>query len=333
MRNSSDNHLESAGQSQQSALVGIMLPAIAHSTTQTVDAEAVLHAAKIADVSDLDVAYVGDHLLHPLPILEAIVTLSAVAAVTHRIHLGTCVLLIALRNPLWLAKQLGSLEQFAPGRLRIGLGNGGEYPAEFRAAGIALNERGQHLEATLAQLRSLGDSLAVEFAAPLTSIAPENEPTPVALSPSLSTQVPILFAGWKHIALERAARLGDGWIGYLLSAESFQRRHDYLWQCCSNLGKQFFSTGMLLPIFPDKHALGAQRRAAEAWANITRSGATFPERLFLAGPADVIESQLWRYWQAGCREFVFSPVGQGAQFFDQLEFICAEILPRLRRFR
>src|SRR5215472_220504 len=155
-------------------------------------------AARRAEAAGFDGVYVGDHLLHPHPLLESVVTLAAVAASTGRISLGPCVMLLALRHPVVLAKQLGTLSAFAPGRLRVGVGVGGEYPAEFEAAGVPLPERGRRMESALRQVRSL---LTDGTGHPGVTIGPG------------APEVPFLLAGWKEVSLRRAAAHGDGWIG------------------------------------------------------------------------------------------------------------------------
>src|SRR5215469_10711429 len=149
-------------------------------TGQTEPGRAV-EAARRAEAAGFDGVYVGDHLLHPHPLLESVVTLAAVAASTDRISLGPCVMLLALRHPVVLAKQLGTLSAFAPGRLRVGVGVGGEYPAEFEAAGVPLPERGRRMESALRQVRSL-----------LTDGARHPE---VTIAPG-AADVPFLLAGW-----------------------------------------------------------------------------------------------------------------------------------------
>lgn len=304
--------------------IGLMLPAIANTDTNLVDPPRVLAAARLAEQAGFDGVYVGDHLLHPRGLLEAVVTLSAVAATTNRISIGTCVMLVALRDPLWLAKQLGTLAAFAPGRLRIGIGLGGEYPAEFAAAGVPLVERGRRAEEALAEVRDL--------LAGRTKPLPAADGMIVGIDPLPLTEVPILLAGWKEVALRRAARIGDGWIGYLLSPDSFTRRRDQLLRYRAKHGGKPFITGMLLPVHPDE-ATNAHAKAGEAWKRLTGANATFPERLFVAGGADSIVEQLHTYWERGCTEMVLSLVDMGEPFAKQLEMLCNQVLPRVRTFK
>ena len=127
-----------------------------------------------------------------------------------------CVLLVALRPTVVLAKELATLAAFAPGRLRIGVGVGGEYPPEFAIAGVPLAQRGDRTETAVEQLRSL---LAGR---PTTVVGVDGVEIEVTIAPAAPGEVPVLFAGWNEVALRRAARLGDGWIGYLLAPDSFR---------------------------------------------------------------------------------------------------------------
>ena len=278
----------------------------------------VIEAARRAEAAGFDGVYVGDHLLHPRPLLESVVTLAAVAASTDRISLGPCVMLLALRHPVVLAKQLGTLSAFAPGRLRVGVGVGGEYPAEFEAAGVPLPERGRRMESALRQVRSL-----------LTDGARHPE---VTIAPG-APDVPFLLAGWKEVSLRRAATYGDGWIGYLLGLDSFARRRAFVRRCREELGRAAdpFITGMLLPVHIDRSPR-ARVTAAQAWARLTSAGAPLPERLFVAGRPDDILEHLHRYWEAGCTEFVLGPAEQGEGYLDQVEQLGREVLPELKAF-
>jgi alkanesulfonate monooxygenase SsuD/methylene tetrahydromethanopterin reductase-like flavin-dependent oxidoreductase (luciferase family) len=295
-----------------------MLPAIANTDEDRADPQRLLRVARLAEQAGFDGVYVGDHLLHPNPLLESLVTLGAVAATTERISLGTCVMLMGLRDPPWLAKQLGTLAAFAPGRVRIGVGVGGEYAPEFEAAGVPLSDRGRRMEEVLTRVRGL-----------LSGEAPVADPQGMGLRPLPAEPIPFLLAGWKEVALARAARLADGWIGYLLAPDSFARRRQFLLE--QGAGDAFVN-GMLLPIHPDAQADGARARAAQAWARITRNDAVFPEKLFVAGPPAAIAEQLHAYWALGCGEMVLSLAEQGAGYEAQIALLAEQVLPGVWEF-
>src|SRR5262245_37310699 len=105
--------------------VGLMLPTAGDRTTGEVDVGRLLDGARLAEAAGFDGVSVGDHLVHPRPFLDSVVALTAVAAVTSRVSIGTCVMLVALRPAPLLARQLATLDALAPGRLRVGVGVGG----------------------------------------------------------------------------------------------------------------------------------------------------------------------------------------------------------------
>jgi alkanesulfonate monooxygenase SsuD/methylene tetrahydromethanopterin reductase-like flavin-dependent oxidoreductase (luciferase family) len=308
-----------------------MLPTSASTDDGRVDAGRVIEAARRAESSGFDGVYVGDHLLHPRPLLESVVTLAAVAASTQRVALGPCVMLVALRHPLVLAKQLATLACFAPGRLRVGVGIGGEYPAEFDAVGVPLSGRGRRMEESLGQVRALLAGRPVPS-------GPDGCDHGTVIAPAADGDVPFLLAGHKDASLRRAARCGDGWIGYLLSPDGFARRRSVLLTHRAQIGAPTgtFTTGMLLPVLPAPRVgdggVGARTRAAALWGTITANDAAFPERLFVAGPPDEIVDQLRVYWEAGCTEMVLAIADQGAGYLDALDTLAGEVLPRVRSF-
>jgi alkanesulfonate monooxygenase SsuD/methylene tetrahydromethanopterin reductase-like flavin-dependent oxidoreductase (luciferase family) len=303
--------------------VGLMLATVADTDTGLIAPDRVVTAARRAEAAGFDGVYLGDHLLHPHPMLESIVTLAVVAAVTERIAFGPCVLLFGLRHPVILAKQLGTLAAFAPGRLRVGVGVGGEYPAEFEAVDVPVAERGKRMESVLREVRSLLTE-GLNFGG--TAFGD------VTIAPG-APSVPFLLAGWKEVSLRRAAAYGDGWIGYLLAPDSFRRRRDFLLTCRAELGRgdEPFTTGMLVPVHVDR-SRDPSAAAAAAWGKLTNAPSKLPERLFAAGsPAQIVE-QLHRYWEAGCTEFMLGPADQGGGYLDQVELIASDVLPRVREF-
>lgn len=302
--------------------VGLMLPTAADTDADRLDPRRVLDAAARAEEAGFDGVYVGDHLVHPRPLLESVVTMTAVAARTSRLSVGTCVMLVALRDPLLLANQLATLARFAPGRLRLGAGVGGEYPAEFAAAGVPLAGRGRRMEQHLVELRRHLDAWDREDRPAV--------PAPPAPAP------PILLGGHSETAIRRAARLGDGWVGYLLSTDSFARRAALLDRARAELGlgPSPLGAGMLLPVHLDDqdHRGAGRARAAQAWGKLTNTGSSIPDHLYLAGtPAEVVDA-LHGYWEAGCREIILAPADQGRAYTGQLDTLAGQILPELRAF-
>ncbi len=88
------------------------------------------------------------------PILDPLVHLAYVAAVTERLELGTGIIILPQRNPLVLAKQVASLDVLSGGRLLLGVGAGYLEP-EMTAVGVPMSERGGRTDEYLDAMRAL----------------------------------------------------------------------------------------------------------------------------------------------------------------------------------
>src|SRR6516165_8019241 len=86
-----------------------------------------------------DSLWVWDHVLLGVepnfPIIDSLTLLTAIAARTSRIKLGTGILVLPLRNPVVLAKQLACMDLLSDGRLLMGMASGW-YRREFNAIGV-----------------------------------------------------------------------------------------------------------------------------------------------------------------------------------------------------
>jgi alkanesulfonate monooxygenase SsuD/methylene tetrahydromethanopterin reductase-like flavin-dependent oxidoreductase (luciferase family) len=304
--------------------VGLLLPTSA-AVGLTVDPGRVVAAAQRAEESGFDGVYTGDHIVHPRPLLESVVTLSVAIARTRSITLGPCVMLISLRQVAVLAKQLATLDTFAGGRLRLGIGVGGEYPGEWEACGVPMAERGRRTDEAIAQLRLLlGGEPATDGA--------YSHRGGVVISPPAAHRVPMLLAGRRPTALRRAAHVGDGWIGYLHSSTAFSRAPSWLLAERRRAGlTAAFTTGMLIPVQVDDEDDGARERAAAGWSEITANGSTFSPQHMVAGRPETMVDQLAAFVERGCDELVLGPVRHGSGFEQQLERLARDVLPMLHQ--
>jgi alkanesulfonate monooxygenase SsuD/methylene tetrahydromethanopterin reductase-like flavin-dependent oxidoreductase (luciferase family) len=153
----------------------------------------------------------GDgHLSQQLPFL------AAVAARTAGIRLGTGVLLLPLHRPRDVAEQAGVVDLVADGRLLLGLGSG-YAQHEFDAYGVERSARARRMEAGVAYLRrAFSDGLAAD--------GPDGGDLPVGPMPAQQGGPPLLLGGMAPKALERVARIADGW--FCLAHYRYQRAAD-----------------------------------------------------------------------------------------------------------
>jgi probable F420-dependent oxidoreductase len=190
---------------------GIHLPQIGeHVTTEMVG-----QAARDAEDLGFDSIWVNDHLAvpadapYPPPtILEPMITLTWAAACTTRIVLGTSVLLLPLRHPVHVAKELASLDILSNGRLIVGAGVGW-VEGEFAALGIPFTERGARMDESIKLIRACWQEDPMVTEAELISAETKN----IRALPQPKREIPIWIGGNSKAALTRAKKMGNGWHG------------------------------------------------------------------------------------------------------------------------
>jgi len=250
-----------------------------------------VEAARLAEDSGFDAVWVGDHLHVPSPVYDSTVALAAVAATTTRVKLGFGVMLLGLRHPAWVAKQLTTIDALAPGRLLLGVGVGGEFPAEFEALGLNVRQRGRLLDQALAELP---DWL-------------QGRSTP-PLSPTISALPPIWVGGRSDAAMQRAARIGDGWLSTWMSTERIKEQGDALAELAAAQGRPRPAVGLALSVHVDAN----EGRAREQAEDFTQAmyGMPFEKvaRYTPVGSAERVAERIAAYADACVDEFVLTPL-------------------------
>ncbi|MEV0275028.1 LLM class flavin-dependent oxidoreductase [Streptomyces sp. NPDC050610] len=247
----------------------------------------VAEAARAAEEAGFDSVWVGDHLTDGRPIVESTVALSAAAAVTGRVRLGFGVLQLALRQPAWAAKQIGSLQYLSRGRLVLGVGVGGAAPEEWAAAGVPMTERGARTDRALAALPGL--------------LAGTGEPR---LAPAVEMP-PVWVGGGSEAALRRACRHGDGWLAAAAPPHELADTAGRLGTYAREAGRPVPRTGCVV--------IAAAGGSAEGLAGfLTARLGLDPERAAataVAGGPDELAERLARYPEAGVEQLVLVPFG------------------------
>jgi probable F420-dependent oxidoreductase len=139
-------------------------------------------------------------------LLEPMVTLSYLAACTSTVRLGTAMLLLPQRNPVYTAKEVSSLDWLSGGRVDLGIGVGW-LKEEFDALNVPWPRRGARTDEYIEVLRTLWCDDPSSFTGE-TYTLPECEMFP---KPIQQPHPPIHIGGETDAALRRVARVGQGW--------------------------------------------------------------------------------------------------------------------------
>jgi alkanesulfonate monooxygenase SsuD/methylene tetrahydromethanopterin reductase-like flavin-dependent oxidoreductase (luciferase family) len=226
---------------------------------------------------------------------EPLTTLAAAAAVTERIGLMTAILISPLHaNTALLTKQVATVDRLSEHRLKLGLAVGAR-PDDFEVSGVPLTGRGARLEAQLGEMARLwrGDA---EHPGLGTGPAPGSPDGP-----------PIILGGHTPAALDRAARIAQGWIAGGAGPEAFghgARAFTERW-------RQHGRPGEPRRLSLAYYALGADaERIAERYIrDYYASAGPFAEMAFrqAAVSEDGVRGLIKRFESAECDELIFVP--------------------------
>jgi probable F420-dependent oxidoreductase len=220
--------------------------------------ETIIYTAEGAEKAGFESLWVVEHLVLSDPripqspmeptdrILDPLITLAFIAAHTKTIRLGTGVIVLPLRNPLILAKQLASIDVLSSGRLIFGFGIG-YVEAEFNALGVPFDHRGSRADEYLLAMRSIWDENKPEYHGKFISFEHiQSNPRP--------TQRPypeIIVGGKTPAAYRRAIMYANGYYGYGLSVEETAERVKGLRQAAEHYPRPESLGNLEVTITPD----------------------------------------------------------------------------------
>jgi len=142
-----------------------------------------------------------------VPIPDPLLPLAYAAAVTKRIRLATGVVILPQRHPLYVAKEMATLDLLSGGRTILGIGSGW-LKEEFEALGLDFHARGSRTDEAIKSLRALWRDNPSNFHGKHFDFGP-------VLSfpkPAQTNGIPIHIGGHSPAAARRAGRLGDGFF-------------------------------------------------------------------------------------------------------------------------
>ncbi len=257
---------------------------------------------------------------------KSLTLLTAIAARTKKIKLGTGILVLPMRNPVILAKQLGSMDLLSEGRLIMGLASGW-YKREFDAVGVPFDKRGKLMDENLDILKRFwtedmvkGEWMFHKIPAGVMFPKPVQKPHP-----------PLLIGGYVDRVLKRAAVTGDGWLTYFYRPESFAKSWAKIRDFAKEAGKDpdKLLNASQLPIRIGKSRAAVESEMMEwlgkewdyaSWSESTKDSA-------ILGTVDECVAQLKEHLAVGTQKLIFVPYRYE---MEQIEIIAREIIPRLK---
>lgn len=277
-------------------------------------ADAVSKIAQRAETLGYDSVWTVERLLWPLKpqtpypaspdgtlpeqykhVLDPLDTLTFAAAVTKKVALGTSVLDIPYYNPVVLARRLTTIDILSNGRLRVGLGLGWSKD-EMEASGAAVGQRGAMADEFLQVLKAIWATDPVEFQGKFYGV-PKSY---ISQKPVQKPHPPIYLAAFAPPALNRLARMADGWNPVGIPAAGMAQMFDGIKQTAKQAGRDPASLALIV----------------RANLEITQKPMG-KDRFIFSGTAEQVKEDVAAVREIGAHELFFDPTFMpGAQSLE-----------------
>jgi probable F420-dependent oxidoreductase len=317
---------------------GLILPSFSFADLNYAKAARLRGFAVRAETLGYEALWVVEHLLTARGLygtawLSPLETVSFAAGCTSRIKLATGILIAALRNPVFVAKDIASLQYLSGGRFELGIGVGWD-AHEYEVAGVPLRQRGGRTDEILEIFERLWTG------EPVTHHGRYYQFDDVVIDPPLPQKPFLWVAGGSKIktdlspdpevmastVLERICRRADGWLARAAgSTESviadwaqIQQRLDAIGRPRDSVAFGHVNFMHIVPTDDEAAALRVQRPLIERIMGTHRSFETLRTCYLLGTPAQ-IRARLKEMRDAGLEYAALSPLDYDVEQLDLWE--------------
>lgn len=317
---------------------GLALPSYSYADLDYAKAARLRDFATGAEARGYESLWAIEHLLTARGLygtawLSPLETLSFAAGCTSRIRLATGILIAALRNPVFVAKEIASLQFLSGGRFELGIGVGWD-AHEYQVAGVPLRERGRRTDEILGILARLWTG------EPVTHHGRHYHFDDVVIDPPLPEKPRLWLAGGSKIVtelspdpenmaptvLERICRHGDGWLARAAgSTDSVIADWAQIQRRLAELGRKpgsvIFGHLNFAHIVPTDDAAAAHRAQRPLIERIMGTHRSFEhlETCYLLGTPRRIRERIAELAAAGLEYLVLTPLDYDLEQLDLWE--------------
>jgi len=317
--------------------------------------ESMLQVAQEAEVLGFDSVWVHDHLtwsdeIHRTHIssgsddshtgiaspdfFEALTSLSYLAGFVRKVRLGIACVVVPCRNPLLAAKQIATLDVLCNGRLDIGVGIGSPSTIksrEYEVLGVNKKHRGKIADDHLRAMKTIWTNHPASFDGDFVKF----ENAEICPKPIQKPHPPLWVGGWTEAAMQRTAKLGDGWLPAWLLPDDIGRRFRELKELAEKLGRDPDKIHLGIEVYGCIDKDGAKARK-DGYGTLAIGQSTF-ERMMsveqlaavsLIGSPEQIHRQVKAYSDAGVSHFEIKFIYPTLErHSEMLQLFAREVLP------
>ena len=274
----------------------------------------------------IDSLWFSDRLSGNENTLDPVISIAALCGVTKKMKFGTSALILPLRQPSILAKQLATLDFLSNGRLLVVVGLGQDQQKEFDLAGVVKKHRGRITDESIDVMRKLWSGEKCEFDGEFFNF----KDVTLLPKPIQSPFPPIWIGGRSWAALDRVARKGDGWLPSATTPQECSSGIQYIKSRMNEAGNEIPDDhyGTFIPFHINSDKQVAEQNFSKHF--ISRRNDITPDNYCAAGTSDDVLQMINNYINVGVSKFVMRPVASAEEWSNQVELLGTEVLPRIQ---
>ena len=288
-----------------------------------IDVELIRKFVVRAEALGYDSLWVQEQMISDVAILEPVALLTYVAALTSRIRVGTAVLLTVVRNPVELAKTLATIDQLSRGRLIVGVGIGGD-TTPHEIFGVPREHRVRRFIEGIKVMKALWTEPKATVSGDFWNF----KDVPMEPKPAQKPHPPLWFGARTEIALKRAVRIGDGWMGPGSSSSAeFVQHMEWIRRSLDEAKRDpaTFSISKRVYIAVDEDRDRAEQRL-RSWFGARYKFPDMAPRVSIYGNRAECIDKLGALVRAGAQQLLLDPV---YDHVEQMELLAAEVVPAI----
>jgi alkanesulfonate monooxygenase SsuD/methylene tetrahydromethanopterin reductase-like flavin-dependent oxidoreductase (luciferase family) len=219
-----------------------------------------------------------------------------------------------------------TLDHVSAGRFHLGVGVGGENPAEIEACGVPMSQRGRRADEALDIVRRLWTEDDVDHEGRYATL----RGITVRPKPVQRPHPPIWVSGRKEAALRRAARVGDGWLPYMFSPPMIASSLEKLAELCAEYGRDAGSirSGAVIFVSCHRDPAVARRHALERLGGqYNQDFAPILDRYVAHGDPERVRARIREYLDAGVESLFIGPACPEEHTAEHEHLLAEELLP------
>lgn len=313
---------------------GVHLPVMRFVEDEPISWKQIISFAQRAEELGYDSLSVNDHIVFRTGWLDAISSLSAIAATTSRIKIGTSVLNIVVRNPVICVKALSSIDILSSGRLFAGLGPGSSR-GDYDACGIPFQDQWKRFSEALEVVNALwgekseSESQSVDYEGSYYRL----KGISIDPKPFQKPHPPIMIASWgSDQGLRRVAKYGDGWMAsaYNITPKKFREKWTLLMSYIREMNKDvesFENSVMTMFGYIDNSREKVHKLIKDVLAPSLGRSVDELENLLLFGSSEECLRKISLLYESGVKRIHFWPIND---YLRQIEIFFKEIVHNFR---